>query len=470
MSLLGIMNTALSGLTAQRVAIDVTSENVANVNTPGYSAQKPIFETMPTVNVNGLPLGSGVKVAHVQRNYDDMLQTLLKNENSTNGESSVVQTNMVSIEQLFPDLTTDGLGKSIQNYFNAWQDLSANPQGTPERQAVISSGQQVAQNFQQINSYLNNIKTAANQSLEGLTSDINDKLKNLASLNVQIQETEGVGANANVLLDQRDQLVRDLSEKIGVNYKAESDGTMTITLASDPTQTLVSGGKYGAFSLQTNSNNQYDIYLTQAGSGSPAVIDLSGSKGEIGGTLQVRDQVVDSYLSKLDELAYNIATQVNSVHETGYGLDNSTGNDFFTKPAAMSGYSALISVAVTDPNQVAAADSDVIADGKGNNANALNIAGLASKPVSSSEGDITLSSFYNALVGSVGVGVQDANHAKDLSDGVLTQLGNLRESQSGVSLDEEMTNLINYQKAFEGSSKLINTVAQMMDTILNMVQ
>jgi flagellar hook-associated protein 1 FlgK len=470
MSLSGIMNTALSGLTAQRVAIDVTSENVANINTPGYSAQKPVFETTPTVNVNGLPLGSGVKVAHVQRNYDDMLQTLLKNESSTNGESSVLQTNMASIEQLFPDLTTDGLGKSIQDYFNAWQNLSVNPQGTPERQAVISSGQQVAQNFQQINVYLNNIKTAANQSLEGLTNDINDKLKNIATLNVQIQQAGNAGANANVLLDQRDQLVRDLSKKIGVNYKAESDGSMTVTLSSDPSQTLVSGSKYGAFSVQTNINNQYDIYLTQAGAASSAVINLSGSKGEIGGTLKVRDQIVDDYLSKLDELAYNIATEVNSVHAAGYGLDNSTGNDFFTNPAAVTGYSALISVAVTDPDQLAAADTDVVANGKGNNTNALTIAGLASKPVSSSAGSITMSSFYNALVGSVGVGVQNANRAKDLSDSVLTQLGNLRESQSGVSMDEEMTNLLNYQKAYEGSAKMISAVAEMMDTIINMVR
>jgi flagellar hook-associated protein 1 FlgK len=382
----------------------------------------------------------------------------------------VLQTNMASIEQLFPDLTTDGLGKSIQDYFNAWQNLSVNPQGTPERQAVISSGQQVAQNFQQINAYLNNIKTAANQSLEGLTNDINDKLKNIATLNVQIQQAGNAGANANVLLDQRDQLVRDLSKKIGVNYKAESDGSMTVTLSSDPSQTLVSGSKYGAFSVQTNINNQYDIYLTQAGAASSAVINLSGSKGEIGGTLKVRDQIVDDYLSKLDELAYNIATEVNSVHAAGYGLDNSTGNDFFTNSAVVTGYSALISVAVTDPDQLAAADTDVVANGKGNNTNALTIAGLASKPVSSSAGSITMSSFYNALVGSVGVGVQNANRAKDLSDSVLTQLGNLRESQSGVSMDEEMTNLLNYQKAYEGSAKMISAVAEMMDTIIIMVR
>ncbi len=469
MSIPGILNTALSGLTAQQIAIDITNENVSNINTPGYSAQRPVLETAPIVNVNGLSLGGGVKVTQVQRNYDDMLQTLLKNENSTNGESSVKQTNMVSIEQLFPDLTTDGLGKSIQNYFNAWQDLSVNPQGTPERQTVISSGQQVAQNFQQINTYLNNIKSSANQSLEGLTTDVNEKLKNLASLNVQIQQTQSVGGNANELLDQRDQLVRDLAEKVGVNYKVQSDGTMSISLTTG--ESLVSGNKYGNFTLQDNGG-KYDINLTQAGAAASAPVDLSGSKGEIGGTLQVRDVMVDSYLSKLDEMASNLATQVNSLQQNGFGMDNSTGNNFFTPPATVSGYSALISVAITDPNKIAAADADITSatSGTGNNANALKIAGLANTPISSSEGTITISSFYNALLGNVGVGVQNAQHAKDLSDSVLTQLSNLRESNSGVSLNEEMTNLIKYQKAFEGSAKLINTAAEMMDTVLNMVQ
>jgi flagellar hook-associated protein 1 FlgK len=271
------------------------------------------------------------------------------------------------------------------------------------------------------------------------------------------------------LLDQRDQLVRDLAEKVGVNYKAESDGTMSISLTTG--ESLVSGNKYGNFTLQDNGG-KYDINLTQAGASSSSLIDLSNSKGEIGGTLQVRDVMVDSYLSKLDEMASNLATQVNTLQQNGFGMDNSTGNNFFTPAASVSGYSALISVAITDPNKIAAADADITSptSGTGNNANALKIAGLASTPISSSEGTITISSFYNALLGNVGVGVQDAQHAKDLSDSVLAQLSNLRESHSGVSLNEEMTNLIKYQKAFEGSAKMISTASEMMDTVLNMVR
>jgi flagellar hook-associated protein 1 len=469
MSLLGILNTAQTGLIAQKAAIQVTSENIANMATPGYSKQTPIFQTAPTTLENGFPLGSGVVMSQVQRNYDDLLQTLLKKESSNNGESSTEQTNMLRIQQLFPDLTGDGLGKSLENYFNAWQDLTVNPQGAPERQAVLSSGNLLADNFKQINSYLTDLKTQANQSLSGLTSDINDKLKTIASLNEEILQVEIVSGNANELRDQRDLLVLDLAKKVGIDYKEERNGNLTISLTSG--ETLVSGGKAGNFSLQENGG-KFDINLTQPGSSNTAVIDLTNSKGEVGGTLKVRDATVDSYLVQLDELAYNLANQVNSIHTAGYGLDNSTGNNFFSPPSAMAGYSAVIGVAINKTDQVAAADADITsaASGTGNNKNALSLAGLKDKAVSTSAGNLSLGGYYNSLVSNVGVGVQNAQRATNLSNSVLIQMNNLRESQSGVSLDEEMTNLIKYQKAFEGSAKVINTATEMMDIVLGLVR
>jgi len=469
MSLLGIFSIAQTGLVAQKVAIEVTSENIANVNTPGYSRQRTIMETAPTTTANGFPMGTGVRVAQVQRSYDDMLQRLLKNENSSYGEASVEQTAMIRIEQLFNDLTSSGLGKSIQDYFNAWEDLSVNSQGSAERQAVLSTGGLLADNFNRLNTYLTDLKTQADQSLQGLTSDVNDKLKTIATLNVQIQQTENMNGNANELRDQRDLLVRDLARKVGIEYREEDDKTLTLTLASG--ETLVSANLYGEFSLQDNGG-KYDIHLKQAGSTTASPVDLSGAKGEIAGTLQVRDTIVDSYLSSLDELAYNLANQVNSLHIAGYGTDGSTGNNFFTAPAGMAGYSGLIKVAVTDPAAIAAADTDptLPAGGTGNNLNALKLAALKTAQVPSSYGDITLSSFYNTLVGGVGVGVQDAERSVSLSESVLKQLDNLRESQSGVSLDEELVNLIKYQKAFEGSAKLITTATEMLDTVLGLVR
>lgn len=469
MSLLGIFNIAQTGLVAQKVAIEVTSENIANANTVGYSRQRAVMETAPVTTANGFPLGTGVRVSQVQRNYDDMLQRLLKTESSTYGEASAGQTAMTRIEQLFNDLTSSGLGHSIQNFMNAWEDLSVNPQGASERQAVLSTGRLLADNFNQISTYLNDLKTQANQSLQGLTSDINDKLKTIAALNVQIQQTENQNGNANELRDQRDLLVRDLAGKVGIDYREEDDKTVTLTLATG--ETLVKANQYGEFSL-TDNGGKYDISLRQAGGASASPVDLSGAKGEIAGTLKVRDVIVDQYLSKLDELAYNLASRVNAVHSAGYGTNGSTGKDFFTTPSGMSGYSGLMGIAITDTASIAAAATDPSqpGGGTGDNTNALKLAALKTARVDSSFGSITLSAFYNSLVSSVGVGVQDAERAVKLSGSVLAQLNNLRESQSGVSLDEEMVNLIKYQKAFEGSAKLITTATEMLDTVLGLIR
>lgn len=474
MSLFGILNTASTGLIAQQAAIEVTNENVTNMATPGYSRQTPIFETMPTTTTRGFALGDGVRISKVQRSYDDMLQTLLKNENSNNGQSTIEQANMQRIQQLFPDLTGSGLGEALQDFFDSWQDLSVNPQGVPERQTVISRGQLVAQQFQQISTYLRDVKTQANQSLTGITTDINDKLQQIAYLNIQIQQTEAIAGNANELRDQRELLVRDLSEKVGVNYKEQPNGNLTITLSSaNPAvngTVLVSGKTAGVFSFNQATGI---IDLTDANANVINAIDLSSSKGEIGGTLQVRDVTVDGYLANLDELAYNIATQVNSIHTAGYDLNGTTVIDFFTPPAAMAGASASIAVAITDPNNVAAAAADptTATGGKGDNQNALKMNDLKNQvTVGTLLGDLTISGYYDALVGSVGVGVQDTQRAKDQSDSVLTQLNNLRESQSGVSMNEEMTNLIKFQKAYEGSAKVINTATEMIDTVLGLIR
>ncbi|WP_298266738.1 flagellar hook-associated protein FlgK [Geobacter sp.] len=477
MSILSILDIGKSGITAQRLALEVTSQNVSNVNTPGYSRQTTIFESGNVSMERGFPLGNGVQVAKIQRAYDDFLQMQLKTESSTNGQATTVLSSMNRAEQLFNEFTTDGLGKSMQDFFKAWQDLTANPQGQPERQAVLARAQQLTDQFHRVNGYLNDIKTEANKSLEGITADVNDQLAQIASLNDQIRQVEIQGTTANELRDKRDLLVRQLSGKVGITYLEQPDGMLNVSLTLG--QPLVLGKDAATLSLQPDASNGgfYKVFTTPPGGTS--AIDISSivggpnnSQGEMGGTLQVRDTLVNQFISDLDELAYNLATQVNAAHSAGFGLTGSTGLDFFAPPAAMAGYSGLggISVSITNTNDIAAADTDPTTGGTGNNKNASTIASLYDKTLPFSSGNTTLEGFYNSLVGKVGVAVQNAQRGQTLSDGVIKQLDNLRESSSGVSLDEELANLIKYQKAFEGSAKLITTGAEMMDTILGLVR
>jgi flagellar hook-associated protein 1 FlgK len=475
MGVSSLLDTGISGLNAQMLAIEVTGENITNVNTPGYSRQTAIMETARTTVEHGFPLGNGVQVSSVQRSYDSFLQGQLMTGNSTSGEAQTTNAALQTVQPLFNDLTTDGLGKSMQNFFNSWQDLAANPQGVPERQAVLSNAQQLVDDFHRINTSLNAVKNNMNQSLQQITSDINDSLKQIASLNATIKQVEVQNGNANEMRDQRELLMRDLSKKVGITFTELSDGTVNVNLTSG--QNLVTEKTAASLTLATNAGTgYYDVMLNPPGGGGAVnatafVGGPSNSQGQIGATLQIRDTVVNKYLADLDELASTVATQVNTVHSAGYGLTSaSTGINFFTPPAAVAGFSASIDLNITSADDIAAADADPASGVTGNNKNATNVAALYDKSLAMSGGTSSLEGFYNALIGKVGVDVQSAQRSELQSTGIITQLGNQRESLAGVSLDEELVNLTKYQKAYQGAAKIINVGADMLDTVLGMIR
>jgi flagellar hook-associated protein 1 FlgK len=496
-----ILNIASSGVSMSQLAMEVTSENIANVNTPGYSTQRAVFETAQVLNTNGFPLGSGVQLAAVQRNHDDLLQLQIAKGNSAYGESSTKQTALEQIEPSFNELNSDGLGQAMNNFFNSWQDLSVTPAGTTERQSVLSSAQTLVDTFHQMSSTLQDAASNADTSLTGITTDITDKAKSIASLNSQIVQTERLGGNANELRDQRDYLVQEMSKEMSVTYTEQSDGTMTIKLPANTGgggQTLVDGSNYATLYTNTNAGTgKNDILLTAVGNPPPSTspgtdtnvtATIGGpndpskapdnSLGEIGGALQVRDSIVPGYLGKLDEMANELVTTVNAKHSSGYGLDGSQ-NNFFDPANTTSADISINTAIVSDPQKIAAASQDPTSatGGTGDNSNALAIAGIRSNPITfnvtvngaTTTTNSTFSSFYTSFVSSVGVDTRNATNTTTQNNSYLQQLTTLQASNSGVSLDEELTNLIKYQQAYQASAKMINTASTMMDTILNLV-
>jgi flagellar hook-associated protein 1 FlgK len=483
MSVSDVFSIGLTALYAQKLALEVTSENISNVNTPGYSKQTAILETgIPNLD-SRFPVGSGVRVATIRRVYDDFLQKQLVSSNSSSGNYSALQTQTQRVEQLFNEFSTAGLGTDLTSFFNAWQDLADNPSGQAERQAVLAQGETLVSDFQRMNSALDQVKSDANQSLQGLATDVNDMLKRLASLNGQIQQMEFQGSDANELQDSRDKLIQEISEKVAVTFRRESDGTVSVSLPQGAT--LVTGNLAGSFSLEPDSNNNGFFKVMLTGPGGTTKNDVTqilqrddGNQGEIGATLQVRDSLVNDFISGLDELAYNLATQVNSLHSTGYNLNGATGVNFFSPPAApappatfTAGYSRSISMNISNTNEIAAAATDPTVNGTtGDNGNAIRIAALASQSVSMSTGNSTLSEYYNTLVGKAGVASQTAQRGAAQSSAGIKQLQGMRDSIAGVSLDEELANLITFQKSYEGAAKLINVGTEMLNTVLSLVQ
>ncbi|GAM09669.1 flagellar hook-associated protein 1 [Geobacter sp. OR-1] len=556
MSISDIFNAATTGITLQRLAIEVTGENIANVNTEGYSRQRVILETAQVREVANYSLGTGVKLGAIQRSYDDLLQKQIMDAGSTYNQNLAQQTALNQIEPLFNELTQDGLGKTIQDFFDSWHDLSLKPQGTAERQTVLARAQIMLDAFHQANASLENVKTNANSSLGAITADIAEKVKSIATLNDQIRLAElSSGASANELRDQRDLTIRQLSEKVGITYFEEQDGSLSVNLVNG--QQLVNGSSYGTLYTYPNASGLNDIFITQMGN-PPAAPDHNldrnitrlvdgtvGSQGELGGTFLVRDGIVPDMQGKLDELAYKIASQVNEFHRSGWGLSTTSTNlDFFQvtpfNPATLNGDTTLnsniianiqttglrtgmsvsgagipanatiteilnptsfkisapatatgaaspltigggyskptaIVMNITDPRDVAAGLATNppffgAGDATGDNRNALRIAQLMNSSSEFSVGNTTIAGYYSALVSQVGLETQSLTNVSTRGEAFLRQLKTLRDSGASVSLDEELTNMIKYQKAFEGSAKMITTATEMLDIVLNLVR
>jgi len=471
MSIGSIFDIATSGLAAQRLALEVTGENIANVNTPGYSRQQVNLESKLSINVNGVQLGTGVQVSSVMRAYDNSLQQQVVGANSSYQESLTKETALNQIQPSFNEINSDGLGSAITGFFGAWQDLSTNPQGTAERQTLISKTQTLTDNFHQMSSSLTTVATNADSSLTGIATDITASAKNLALVNSQIITTQAQGGNSNELMDQRDLMVRNLAQNVGITSVLQADGTATVSIAG--LGTLVSGTQSATVYTSVNGTKN-DVQMTALGAASAAgdatlTSAASGIGGNLGGTLAVRDFIVPGYLTSLDSMAGALITAVNTQHALGTDLSGTAGGTFFTGSQS----SDIALDPALNANTVAASANP--SGGAGDNTNALAMADIQNSNLSfTNPSGTTVStnteSFFNALSGTVGSDVQGTQGATAQKNAFLTQLNSLSASSNGVSLDEELTNLTKYQQAFQGASKVINTATAMLDTILGMVR
>jgi len=453
-----------SGLKLFQVAAEVTSENIANVNTPGYSRQRVVFQTAPPTTHNGFPLGTGVRVQVVERYYDSLLQKQLVNAGTNSGYDSHKLSVLQQIEPVFNEIAQDGLGAAMNDFYSSWQDLSINPSGTAERQSVLAKAQIMVDQFHYVSRSISDAITIQNESLTPLVGEINKTLSDIAQLNGYIKNTELVSGNANEMRDQRDYLIRQLAEKMQVSFVENDDGTTDISYTDGSgTHALVTGTRAGSLSLPANGtlpdgSTRYDVQLTDASGTGPTT--LAPTTGKLGATIVMRDTVLQGYLDDVDALAADLAADTNTQHKLGLDLLGNAGVAFFN-PDPGPATAANISLAISDANLIAAA-SNVPPFAQGDNSNALAIARL------NSVNGYSLT--YDALVAQVGLDVQSSQTVVTQGEAFMKQLTTLRDSQSGVSLDEELANLIQYQRSYQASAKLITTATEMMDVVLAMLR
>lgn len=449
--LLNALNAGRTSLSTNQKAIEIAGNNIANVNTPGYSRQNAVLTPYPALNFGDFFIGQGVKISSVQREHDVFITAQIQDKSRTFGEESARSTPLNELERVF-SVGEKSLATEIDRFFDAWQELTVNPSGQVERDIVLQRGDLLSKAFQSAVGQLDTVRKNINSSLASKIDAVNFKLQEVADLNERIAAVETSGQTANTFRDRRDLLLQDLSFSLGIQSFEEDTGMVSVQLPGG--LPLVQGNAALRFEgVQVGD----DLQLTLKQGATTFNVNLNNLAGEFKGLLDVRDRFVPALQDDLRTMAAAIATEVNDAHRQGVDLNGNTGVDFFSVDAH-----GRLAIALTHGSQIAAGTSGA----PGDNRNAQAIAALGQKKTMNNED--TFVSFYGKLTARVGIEAGQNRLTLGGAEDALVQLQNLRDGKVGVSLEEEMINLIQYQKGFEASAKFLATIDEMMDTILSL--
>lgn len=475
-SLLNALNAGKTSLLTNQKSIEIVGNNIANVNTAGYSRQRAELTPIPAVSFGDFFVGQGVTVSDVSRDYSVFISRQLQDKSVELGEETGRSGPLTELERIF-SVSEDNLAAKINSFFDAWQQLSANPSGQVERDSVIQQGQLLGDTFGSINDQLDTLVTNMNTEIIAGVGALNEKIAQIAKLNDRINLVEISGQTENAGRDQRDLLVKDLSEKLGVQTYTDNRGMLNVMLPGG--MPLVQGNQAMIIKTVTSGTN-VQLQLEVAGS----TINISNDNlgGEFKGMFDVRDNFISSLRTGLDTLAVDLTKSVNDLHQSGYYIDPATGvavpthidpitglpdqgglffNDLTAGPVTNA--SRHVNVAFTDARLVAAAGLTTAAPG--DNQNALLIAQLENTHQVIGTAD-TYDGYYSQMVSNVGLEAARNNLALSGAKDATTQLQNLRDGYSGVSLEEEMIDLMQFQRGFQSSAKFLATVDEMMNSLL----
>ncbi len=443
-------------LLAHQTYLQTIGHNIANVNTPGYSRQRVhITSTLPEYNAVG-SIGTGVRVADIRHVRDLFLGVQYRKENKSLGQWSYKEKILSQIEALFAEPNDNRLSDLLNDYWNAWSDLSTDPSSTSHRVALIEQTNMLTHAFHELATQLNNLRDAIDSDLVVMTGEVNLLTREIALLNNQIKSRELGNVKANDLRDMRDQLLDELSELIDVNTIEKDNGEVRVLIGA---LEIVDGSD--AIKIEAivfNDSGSVKHRLVWQGTKTT----IRNVNGKLKGLIDARDEVVPRYLEELDTLAQELVRQVNALHVTGYGLDGSTGLDFFDTTLTDAANIRLNPEIAQNHVRIAASVTGEVGD----NAIALAIQDLRNQRVMESN-TATMNDFYNSLIGKMGVQSHEAQSFADNYALLVHQILNARQSVQGVSLDEEMTNMIKFQHAYDAAARVITAMDQALDTVIN---
>lgn len=487
------IETARRGLTTQMTAINTVGHNISNAETEGYSRQRVNMSAAEAYDPYGMnrttaagQLGEGVEATSITRIRENYLDSQYRDQNALNGSWTIQADTLSQLEDIINEPSEEGLSTAVQNFFKSWSDLANNPESESNRTIVAEYAQALTDIFNQMSKQVTDLQTNLTDQIDTAVTEANSILTSIASLNKQISKLETNGNDANDLRDQRDLLTDQLSRMANVTVTEASNG-YSITMGNT---TLVSGETASTVTSST---------FTSAYSGGTL------TSGEIYGMIQSRDGILGDYLSSLDTLASTLANGdidvtlpagssyqgstltadttvtvkgINGLHQLGYTLDEpaASGVSIFTASSGSTITAATIQLNPTiqsDSSQIATSlstttdSSGVTKAVSGDNALALLMADLSDTKFTFGTQNTTVSDYYSSLVSTVGIQSENAQRQMSTTDSMLESVDSSRQAVSGVSLDEEASNLIVFQQAYSASARFMTTFDEMLDKLIN---
>ncbi len=444
-------------LLSHQLVLQTIGHNIANVDTPGYTRQRVrISPSSPEISPLG-SIGTGIQVDDIRHVRDLFLGQQYREANKSFGRWSYKQKTLSQIEMLVNEPQDSSLNDLLNQFWDAWSDLSTNSDSSNHRRMILSKADQLINAFHQLARQLSSLRDAIDRDLAGMTEEVNRLTTGIGALNHQIKTAELDGNLANDLRDERDRLTDELSAIIDVRTVDKDNGATIVYMGA---MVIVDGSD--SFEIGADVVNDGGIsthHLVWKGTG----VRLKNLSGELAGLTESRDITIPGYIEELNDLARTLVQQVNAIHESGYGYQSSlTGVSFFDPDFTDAATIQLNLDVVQDINKVCASSSP-----DGDNLVALQMADLRHAAVMANN-TMTINDFYSSLVANLGVETSEAISLSDNYELLRHQVNNARQSVQGVSLDEEMANMVKCQHAYDAAARVITVMDQALDTLINM--
>ncbi len=453
-----ILNMARDALLTSQAELETTGHNIANANTTGYTRQRVVTQASTPLQTTYGYIGTGVEINRIEGVRSEYVNSQVTSINSDLNQANINQQTLTSVQGIFNETSssTSGLTSQLNALFSSFQTLAQTPEDEGIRQTVLQNGVNVATTFNTLNEQLQNLKYQVSQQAQSDVTQINQLASQIAGINQQLQANAGTSRNSSDLQDQLNSAVGKLSNLVNVKVVTDANGMTNVTAGG---VVLVAAGAAYQFKMTQTASG---ITIGRSDSSVPATVN----SGEVAGLINSYDTQIPTYSAQLDSIANTLVKTINTFNSTGYTLSTNgnppqTGKTFFQGTSA--GSIQISPDILQSLNNIAASSSGDPGDGQ----NAAAMANVLNTAVAANGQSIM--GAYQALVNQVGTDTQQANNTVQTLQTEQNQMTSYQTSISGVSTDEELTNMIQYQNSFEAAAKVASTASAMYQTLIGMV-